>query len=79
MNLYETFQEVLSQTYTSYDQCVLDLRDAVISARKAAATKEAILEEFKRLYEIVDDTQQDVIADVADFLHGYCSPYMKID
>lgn len=79
MNVYETFYEVMTQSNKSYDQLVENLRDAVISARNAGESKEAILEEFKRLYDVMDETQQDMIADVADFLYGYCSPHMKID
>lgn len=74
MNTYTYLWEVINRSNT-----INEIRDAIILAIEQGTSKENLLKALEKLRETVDDTQEDTILDVMDFLTGWSSPHMRID
>ena len=80
MSLIEHLRSITQQS-KDYDDLVIALRDAVVSARSEGISKAYLITQLENLYNDVhlNEVSQNAILDVWDFVHGFCSPHMKID
>lgn len=75
MKLSEIIADALKE-----ENKVSSLADAVVGMRQQGIDKITIIAELNLYYDQTQsEAEQDAIADVQDFLYGYCSPHLRID
>ena len=59
---------------------LMSLRAELIKLRSEGIDKETLKSDLMLYYQQLEtEPEQDIIADAADFLYGWCSPHMRID
>src|SRR5438046_1643828 len=76
-----TTEKLLDEALGSSDP-VRELRSVVMRLSTQGHTKDQILERLERsrqeLRRAGREKEEDAVMDVMDFLHGWCSPHMKL-
>ena len=74
MSLSDKFRQALDKPNPT-----IELREVTLKLRSEGIDKATIMAELEQFRREVDETKEDIILEVMDFLSGWSSSHMKID